>query len=99
MNKKHKEQDIQTSIMHYIASIGGLPVKQNEMGIYAKSGVSDIIACIKGKFVAIEVKKPGETPSKLQENFIKAVNDIGGLGFWTDNLQEVKEKLLVFIKE
>lgn len=88
-----KEQDIQESMMHYISSIGGLPVKFNNIGIYAKAGVADILACIKGRFVAIEVKKPGKTPSKLQENFINAVNSIGGFAFWADNLQDVKDKL------
>lgn len=88
-----KEQDIQTSIMNYISSIGGLPVKFNNFGVYAKAGVSDILACVKGKFVAIEVKKPGGRPSALQLQFIAAVNNIGGLAFWTDNLQDVKDKL------
>lgn len=88
-----KEQDIQTSIMNYISSIGGLPVKFNNFGIYAKAGVADILACVKGKFVAIEVKKPGGRPSALQLQFIAAVNNIGGLAFWTDNLQDVKDKL------
>lgn len=88
-----KEQDIQTSIMNYISSIGGLPLKFNNIGIYAKAGVSDILACIRGRFVAIEVKKPGNKPSALQENFINAVNKIGGFAFWADNLQDVKDKL------
>ena len=88
-----KEQDIQTAIMNYISSIGGLPVKFNNMGIYAKAGVSDILACIKGRFVAIEVKRPGKKPSDLQERFLDAVNTIGGLAFWADSLQEVKDKL------
>ena len=88
-----KEQDIQTSIMNYISSIGGLPLKFNNIGIYAKAGVSDIIACIKGRFVSIEVKRPGKKPTQLQENFIKAVNIVGGLGFWADSLDEVKIKL------
>lgn len=86
-----KEQDIQTSIMNYISSIGGLPLKFNNIGIYAKAGVSDIIACIKGRFVAIEVKRPGQKPSALQVNFINAINSIGGLAFWADNLDEVKD--------
>ena len=88
-----KEQDIQIAIMNYISSIGGLPVKFNNIGIYAKAGVPDILACIKGRFVAIEVKKPGNKPSSLQENFINAVNQIGGFAFWADNLQDVKDKL------
>ena len=69
-----KEQDIQDKIMDYIKSIGGLPVKFNNIGIYAKAGVSDILACIRGRFVAIEVKKPGNKPSALQDNFINAIN-------------------------
>lgn len=88
-----KEQDIQESIMHYISSIGGLPIKFNNIGIYAKAGVSDILACIKGRFVAIEVKRPGKKPSALQAQFITAVNNIGGIAFWADNLQDVKDKL------
>ena len=88
-----KEQDIQTKIMDYITSIGGLPIKFNNIGIYAKAGVSDILACVKGRFVAIEVKRPGKKPSPLQENFINAINTIGGLAFWADNLQDVKDKL------
>ena len=88
-----KEQNIQTSIMNYISSIGGLPIKFNNMGIYAKAGVSDILACIKGRFVAIEVKRPGNKPSAVQSQFITAVNSIGGLAFWADNLQDVKDKL------
>lgn len=88
-----KEQTIQDSIMNYISSIGGLPVKFNNFGIYAKAGVSDILACIKGRFVAIEVKRPGNKPSAVQLQFITAVNSIGGLAFWADNLQDVKDKL------
>lgn len=88
-----KEQNIQTSIMNYISSIGGLPIKFNNMGIYAKAGVSDILACIKGRFVAIEVKRPGNKPTAVQLQFIKAINNIGGLAFWADNLQDVKDKL------
>ena len=88
-----KEQDIQDKIMDYIKSIGGLPVKFNNIGIYAKAGVSDILACNRGRFVAIEVKKPGNKPSALQDNFINAINSIGGFAFWADTLQDVKDKL------
>ena len=90
---KQLEQDIQDKIMDYIKSIGGLPVKFNNIGIYAKAGVSDILACVKGRFIAIEVKRPGQKPSALQVNFINAINSIGGLAFWADNLEDVKDKL------
>lgn len=91
--KKQVEQHIQTSIMRYIKSVGGLPIKQNQIGIYAQAGVPDIIACIKGRFVAIEVKKPGEKPKPIQEAFLDSITRKGGVAFWTDNLDKVKSEL------
>ena len=91
--KQHKEQDIQTSIISYIKSIGGLQIKQNQIGIYGQAGVPDIIACIKGRFVGIEVKRPGQKPKPIQEAFLDAINKKGGIGLWADNLDKVKDTL------
>ena len=88
--KNNVEQVIQTSIMRYIKSIGGLPIKQNQIGIYAQAGVPDIIACVKGRFIAIEVKRPGKKPEPIQEAFLESINKKGGLAFWADNLDKVK---------
>lgn len=90
MAKGHVEQDIQASIMNFIYSIGGLPIKQNQIGIYGRAGVPDILACVKGRFIAIEVKMPGETPKPNQEAFLAAIKNCGGIAMWTDNLEEVK---------
>jgi Holliday junction resolvase len=42
-------------------------------GGYGRSGVPDIIACYRGKFLAIECKAGSNKPTALQE---KALNDI-----------------------
>ena len=91
--KQKEEQKVQDAIMKYIKAIGGLPIKQNQIGIYGQAGVPDILACIKGKFVAIEVKKPGEKPKPHQVAFIDAINKKGGLAFYSDNLDKVKDVL------
>jgi len=91
--KKQVEQHIQTSIISFIKSIGGLPIKQNQIGIYGQAGVPDIIACIKGRFVAIEVKRPGEKPTPIQEAFLESITKKGGVAFWSDNLDRVKSLL------
>lgn len=88
-----KEQDIQTKIMDYIRSIGGIPIKQNQIGIYATAGVPDILACVKGRFIAIEVKRPKQKPKPIQVAWINAIICAGGVAFWADNLDTVKEKL------
>lgn len=58
-------------------------------------GVStlDILCCIAGRFVGIEVKVPGKKPTPRQNFNIKAINDAGGVAFWTDSLDYTKQML------
>lgn len=48
---------------------------------YTKSGVPDILACINGYFVGIEVKAPNGKPSELQLHNVRAINAAGGFAF------------------
>lgn len=50
-------------------------------GPMSKAGVPDIIACVAGTFVAIEVKAPNGKPSELQKRNIRIINECGGLGY------------------
>lgn len=96
---KIKEQDIQKQIKDYLQALGWIVIKINNVGIkkpdgsYIPShqkGVSDLICCTpKGKFVAIEVKRPGNKPTQLQKQFLQNVNKIGGLGLWATSVDEV----------
>lgn len=58
-------------------------------------GVStlDILCCIAGKFVGIEVKVPGKKPTPRQNFTIKAINEAGGVAFWTDSLDYTRQML------
>ena len=42
-------------------------------------GVSDILGIYQGKFLAIEVKKPGQKPTERQESFLNQVRESGGI--------------------
>lgn len=48
---------------------------------YSTSGTPDILACVKGHFVAIEVKAPEGKPSELQLHKIEEIRKAGGFGF------------------
>jgi Holliday junction resolvase len=52
------------------------------MAGYGKSGVADIIACIDGWFISIEVKREGKKPTKLQYRRMAEVTLAGGKAFW-----------------
>ena len=61
-------------------TIGGLWFKTHG-GPYSTEGVSDIIGCFAGKFIAFEVKLPGKekTLTRLQQKFIDKVIAQGGV--------------------
>ena len=47
---------------------------------YTKSGIPDILACVNGYFVGIEVKAPNGKPSELQKYNIREINKSHGIG-------------------
>ena len=61
-------------------------------GGYQKSGIPDIIACVNGIFVAVEVKSATGTPSELQKINIERINGSGGIGvvLWPDGFDDFK---------
>jgi hypothetical protein len=48
-------------------------------GGYGKSGVPDIVACIKGRFIGIECKANGGKPTALQEKNLIDIMNVGGI--------------------
>ena len=52
------------------------------MAGFGKSGVPDIVACINGKFVSIEVKREGKEPTALQWQRMAEIDLAGGVSVW-----------------
>ena len=44
-----------------------------------RRGVPDVLACYRGRFVAIEVKRPKQNPTALQHAVIQQIQDAGGI--------------------
>jgi Holliday junction resolvase len=67
---------------------------------YGRSGVPDIIACVNGRFLAIECKAGGNKPTALQVREIENIRAAGGVAVvaneenW-DTLPELIRKLKV----
>ncbi len=49
-------------------------------GGYGRSGVPDIVACYKGRFIGIEVKAGDNQPTALQQRELAMINKRGGIG-------------------
>jgi hypothetical protein len=98
------EQGIQRAILDFLRWRGIPCYKHQDAGIRKPDGgyiptrargVSDIIGCIPktGRFLAIEVKRPGNKPTAEQQQFIDTINGAGGLAFVAYSVEEVSFRL------
>jgi len=58
---------------------------------FGPKGQSDILGLIPqadGRFLAIEVKRPGQQATEEQQRFLNRINDAGGLAFVAHSLEE-----------
>lgn len=86
------EKEIQTKILKWINEQPRCHAfKISGFGMFQKSGISDILACINGRFVAIEVKAPGKSATPLQTKFLNIISECGGLGFVVTSLEAVQK--------
>ena len=83
----NNEHDLQTRIIQIITDRGGVATRVNSGGAISKrggriklaeAGTSDIIACYRGQYLAIEVKYLDGKVSKEQEEFGVRVEAAGG---------------------
>lgn len=75
-----QEKTFENKVKKYIEDSGGWQVKffANRM---TKKGIPDILACINGYFVAIEVKAQYGKPSELQLYNCRKIREAGGFAF------------------
>jgi Holliday junction resolvase len=61
-------------------------------GGYGASGVPDIVACLKGRFIGIECKANGNKPTALQQMNLDQIATQGGIALVIDetNVNELK---------
>ena len=62
-------------------------------GPYQENGIADLLVCLDGKFIAIEVKRPGCKPTPLQIKFLDEIRRAGGIAFIASSLEDVVREL------
>lgn len=86
------EKQLENNIKNYLFTEGIYYFKVHGSKFMAP-GIPDIVSCVNGKFLGIEVKKPG---AKNQQSDVQKVHErnivkAGGIYLLADNLQEVIE--------
>lgn len=63
-------------------------------GTYGMTGTPDVILSVKGKFVAIEMKKSGGKHREMQEYQKVQIRKSGGICEFCDSLESAKELVI-----
>jgi len=107
MEIQPKESEIQKAILDYFAHFKYTKVWRNNSGTaqvklgkneywmkLAPKGTPDLIGYLPdGRFLGIEVKRPGQHATKEQQEFLDELNARGGLGFVAHSIDEVVDTL------
>lgn len=76
-----QEKNFENKIKGFLKEQGAWFIKYWAGSKFTKDGIPDILCCIDGHFVAIEVKAQNGTPSELQLYNIREIRKAGGFSF------------------
>lgn len=94
------EKQFENKIKKYLKDHGAYFLKYWAGAQFTKSGVPDILACVNGYFVGIEVKAQNGKPSELQLYNIQQIRKAGGFAYvvypsgW-ERLKDILDGLLI----
>ena len=83
------ERDIVAAIQRLLKKTPNCFSWKEHGGMYGTAGIPDIIACIRGRFVAFEVKTETGKLSRLQEATLGWIRDAGGKAYMVRSAAEV----------
>lgn len=94
------EKQFENKIKKYLKEHDAYFLKYWAGAQFTKSGVPDILACVNGYFVGIEVKAQNGKPSDLQLYNIRQIRKAGGFAYvvypsgW-ERLKDILDDLLI----
>jgi Holliday junction resolvase len=87
-----REKDITNKILARLRERGAFAEKIHGGPLQGR-GLPDIVACYRGRFIGIEVKRPGEKPTPLQSHVLGEILKAGGAAFVLTSADEVDKCL------
>jgi len=91
---RQPEGRLVTRIKKWIESKGGVVYNIHGGDNFQEMGIPDLLCCFHGMFVGIEVKQPGEKPSKAQLYQLDKIRRAGGIAVVIDDIDDLKLALM-----
>jgi hypothetical protein len=87
------ERRLVQKIQAYLEQQGARPFKIHGDDSYQEAGIPDLLVCYRGRFIGLEVKLPGNTPSPLQEKVLREIKGSGGIAAVVTSVEQVRNLL------
>lgn len=91
-NNQPSEKAIVNAIKSYLDKLPGCYVIKTYGSVYS-AGQPDLLGCYQGRTLALEVKRPGGKPTKLQAALLKKWGAAGAITGVVTSVEEVEELL------
>jgi len=88
------EKAIQKKIVDYLNSIPGCSADVITVARFGVPGMSDIIFCWKGKYGALEIKRPGKKATPIQIHWLNGKKKCGAITGVATSVEDTKKILL-----
>ena len=88
-----EEKRIENSIKNWLETNNHWYIKVQGGSNNPSSGVPDLLACVHGKFIGIEVKTPNGRTTKIQDYQIDQINKSGGIALVVTSLEQLRMEL------
>ena len=82
------EKQIENKIRRFLDYQGAYHIKHFGCA-FTKAGVPDLLICLNGLFIGIEVKSEKGKLSELQEKHLQQIKDAGGISLMARSVDEV----------
>jgi len=87
------ETKIVNEILEYLNGLDQCRAVKVHGGYYGNNGEPDIDCVYRGRSLKIEVKVPGQVPTRLQTKRLEQWKEVGAVSIWVDNLNGLKSIL------
>lgn len=87
---------IRSKIRPYLESLGARVYKIHG-NAFQEAGTPDLLCCLAGRFIGLEVKKRGNKPTYIQEASLRTIRKAGGIAgvIYTDTYKQDIDNLLM----
>lgn len=86
------EKAVRDAVLARIALRGGYAIVKHQTGL-SRRGTPDVLACVRGRFVALEIKRPGNIPEPDQVGELRRWQAAGALAGWVHGVEQLDHLL------